>query len=142
MAACPAALRARSGSSARRAISAAARATRWAARRHGRGSPGKAAAEWLATVNLSHGSTHDYAFKTLPRPSGRATRMIVTEYDLPRSTIEPHDVVVDADGMVGTGLRRAVRRQDGPEDREGDRVSDSADQGRLPRRNARPRVRP
>ena len=60
----------------------------------------KAAAEWLATVNLSHGPTHDYAFKTLPRPSGRATRMIVTEYDLPRSTIEPHDVVVDADGMV------------------------------------------
>ncbi|MGH9256884.1 MAG: virginiamycin B lyase family protein [Vicinamibacterales bacterium] len=60
----------------------------------------KAAAEWLATVNLSHGSTRDYAFKTLPRPSGRATRMVVTEYDLPRTTIEPHDVIVDADGMV------------------------------------------
>jgi len=60
----------------------------------------KAAAEWLATVNLSHGSARDYALRTLPRPSGRATRMVVTEYDLPRKTIEPHDVIVDADGMV------------------------------------------
>ena len=30
----------------------------------------KAAAEWLATVNLSKGPTRDYPFKTLPRPSG------------------------------------------------------------------------
>lgn len=60
----------------------------------------KAAAEWLATVNLRNGPTHDYAFKTLPRPKGRATRMVVTEYDLPRKTIEPHDVIVDNDGMV------------------------------------------
>jgi virginiamycin B lyase len=60
----------------------------------------KAAAEWLATVNLSKGPTRDYLFKTLPRPSGRATRVIVTEYDLPRKTIEPHDVIVDGDGMV------------------------------------------
>ena len=60
----------------------------------------KAAAEWLATVNLRNGPTHDYAFKTLPRPKGRATRVVVTEYDLPRKTIEPHDVIVDSDGMV------------------------------------------
>jgi streptogramin lyase len=57
------------------------------------------AAKWLATVNLSQGP-HTYALKTLPRPSGRATHMIVTEYDLPRKTIEPHDVIVDRDGMV------------------------------------------
>jgi streptogramin lyase len=60
----------------------------------------KAAADWLATVNLSKGPIRDYPFKTLPRPSGRATRAIVTEYDLPRKTIEPHDVIVDGDGMV------------------------------------------
>jgi len=60
----------------------------------------KAAAEWLETVNLSKGPSHDYRFKALPRPTGRATRMIVTEYDLPRKTIEPHDVIVDSDGMV------------------------------------------
>jgi streptogramin lyase len=60
----------------------------------------KVAADWLATVNLSKGPIRDYPFKTLPRPSGRATRVIVTEYDLPRKTIEPHDVIVDSDGMV------------------------------------------
>ena len=60
----------------------------------------KAAAEWLATVNLSRGSARNYPLKTLPRPTGRATRVIVTEYDLPRKTIEPHDVILDSDGMV------------------------------------------
>ena len=60
----------------------------------------RAAADWLATVNLSHGPTHGYRLTTLPRPTGRATRAIVTEYDLPRRTIEPHDVIVDRDGMV------------------------------------------
>jgi streptogramin lyase len=60
----------------------------------------KTAAEWLATVNRSKGATHDYSFKTLPRPTGRATRVIVTEYELPRKTIEPHDVILDRDGMV------------------------------------------
>jgi virginiamycin B lyase len=60
----------------------------------------KAAAEWLATVNRSKGPTHNYPFKTLPRPTGRATRVIVTEYALPRKSIEPHDVILDRDGMV------------------------------------------
>ncbi len=60
----------------------------------------KAAAEWLATVNLSRGGARTYPLKTLPRPTGRGTRVIVTEYDLPRKTIEPHDVIVDSDGMV------------------------------------------
>src|SRR5205085_1888552 len=41
-----------------------------------------------------------YALHTLPRPSGKSTHMIVTEYDLPRKTIEPHDVIVDRDGQV------------------------------------------
>jgi virginiamycin B lyase len=57
-------------------------------------------AEYLATINLSAGSPWRYALKTLPRPSGRATRVIYTEYDLPRATISPHDVIVDAEGMV------------------------------------------
>src|SRR5262249_22886671 len=55
-------------------------------------------AEYVATVNLSEGTTWEYPLKTLPRPSGRATRVIITEYDLPRPTIEPHDVVLDKDG--------------------------------------------
>ncbi|MFL6950036.1 MAG: carboxypeptidase regulatory-like domain-containing protein [Xanthobacteraceae bacterium] len=55
-------------------------------------------AEYLATINLSEGTTWEYPLKTLPRPTGRATRVIITEYDLPRPTIEPHDVILDKDG--------------------------------------------
>jgi virginiamycin B lyase len=57
-------------------------------------------AEYLATINLSSVSAWEYPLKTLPRPTGRATRVIVTEYDLPRRTVEPHDVIVDQHGMV------------------------------------------
>jgi streptogramin lyase len=57
-------------------------------------------ANYLATVNLSSSSTWEYPLKTLPRPTGRATRVIVTEYDLPRPTIMPHDVIVDEHGSA------------------------------------------
>ena len=57
-------------------------------------------AEFLSTINLSSGSTWPYSLRTLPRPAGRGTRVIITEYDLPRRTIEPHDAIVDSDGMV------------------------------------------
>jgi virginiamycin B lyase len=60
----------------------------------------RSAAEWLTTVNLSKGPERRYALTTLPRPSGRATHVVITEYDLPRKTIEPHDVITDADGTV------------------------------------------
>ena len=57
-------------------------------------------AEFLASINLSEGSTWEYPLKTLPRPTGRATEVIITEYDLPRELIEPHDVIVGKDGNV------------------------------------------
>jgi virginiamycin B lyase len=57
-------------------------------------------AEFLSTVNLSAAAKWEYPLKTLARPAGRATRMIVTEYDLPRQVIEPHDVIVDSQGMA------------------------------------------
>jgi len=57
-------------------------------------------AEYLASVNLSEGTTWEYPLKTLPRPTGRATRVIMTEWDLPRQTMEPHDVIVASDGAV------------------------------------------
>ena len=56
--------------------------------------------EYLASINLSQVSQWEYPLKTLPRPTGRATRAIITEYDLPRPTTEPHDVLVDKDGAV------------------------------------------
>jgi streptogramin lyase len=60
----------------------------------------KAMAEYLASVNLSRDEVWDYPLKTLPRRTGRATRVVMTEYDLPRKQIQPHDAIVDADGMV------------------------------------------
>ena len=55
-------------------------------------------AGYLAAVNLGEGSQWSYPLKVLPRPKGKGTRAIITEYDLPRETIQPHDVIVDADG--------------------------------------------
>jgi virginiamycin B lyase len=60
----------------------------------------RANAEYLASINLSSHAQWNFELKTLPRPSGAATRVIYTEYDLPRETIEPHDVIVDGNGMV------------------------------------------
>jgi streptogramin lyase len=60
----------------------------------------QAMAEYLASVNLSVDDTWGYPLKTFARPSGRATRVVITEYDLPRKQIQPHDAIVDADGMV------------------------------------------
>ena len=57
-------------------------------------------AEYLATANLSASPQWTYSFKTLPRPKGRATQVIYTEYDLPARTRQPHDVVVDSHGMA------------------------------------------
>ena len=57
-------------------------------------------AQYLSGVNLSKGDHWSYAFKTHPRPTGRATRVIYTEYDLPQRTRQPHDVIVDSHGLA------------------------------------------
>jgi virginiamycin B lyase len=64
------------------------------------GDAAKAAAEFLASVNLSNAEAIEYPPKTLPRPKGRSTKVVVTEYDLPRKDALPHDVIVDKDGQV------------------------------------------
>jgi virginiamycin B lyase len=60
----------------------------------------KGFADFLATINLSTKPKWDFDLKTLPRPKGEETKVIVTEYDLPRSDAQPHDAVIDAQGMV------------------------------------------
>jgi streptogramin lyase len=60
----------------------------------------KAIAEFLAANNLSKSETIPFPLKALPRPKGRATRVVVTEYDLPRKQIQPHDVLLDPDGIA------------------------------------------
>ena len=60
----------------------------------------RSTAEYLATVNLGELDKWPYALRTHPRPAGRATRVVYTEYDLPRETISPHDVIVDPEGIA------------------------------------------
>src|SRR5215470_14593708 len=60
----------------------------------------EAASAWLASIDLNAAEALSYELQTLPRPKGAATRVIYTEYDLPRKEAQPHDVIVDRDGMV------------------------------------------
>ena len=61
-------------------------------------------AEYLSSINLSSSTDGKwkYDLQTLPRPRGKSTRVIITEYDTPRREFEPHDVAVDAEGMIWT----------------------------------------
>src|SRR5262249_57550790 len=56
--------------------------------------------EDLGRMNGRGGPQGEYPVKTLPPATGRSTRVIITEYALPRPTTEPHDVILDAQGMV------------------------------------------
>jgi len=74
-----------------------------AAKRAGNRGKCKLAKKWLnflSSINLSKAETWSYPLKTFPRPTGRATHVIITEYDLPKPTRQPHDVMVDSDGMA------------------------------------------
>jgi streptogramin lyase len=57
-------------------------------------------AQYLSTLNLSSTAEWTYPLKKLPRPKGRATKVIYTEYDLPQRTRQPHDVIVDSQGIA------------------------------------------
>src|SRR6202790_4480396 len=65
-----------------------------------RGGNGRKTAEWLASVNLSEEPTWAFPLKTQSRLTGKSTRVIITEYDLPNRLIQPHDVVLDRAGNV------------------------------------------
>ena len=56
--------------------------------------------DYLAQINLSAGDKWSYELKPAPRPKGRATRAVYTEYDLPRKVIQPHDVILDNQGIA------------------------------------------
>ena len=56
--------------------------------------------EYVSSIILGSAKEWRYPLRTLPRPKGKGTKMIVTEYDLPRSGALPHDALVDRDGMV------------------------------------------
>ncbi|WP_221793392.1 carboxypeptidase regulatory-like domain-containing protein [Aquisediminimonas sediminicola] len=68
------------------------------------GRDAKPIADWLSTVNLSNGRTDwSYPLKTLPRPTGEATKAVVTVYPIPREMSVIHDLDVDSKGNVWYG---------------------------------------
>ena len=63
--------------------------------------PKKELADYLATLNLGGGrTTWPFELKTLPRPTGKATRVIITQYDMPRADTVSHDLDLDSKGTV------------------------------------------
>jgi virginiamycin B lyase len=57
-------------------------------------------ANYLASINLSTKTKWDFQFKPFPRPKGASTKVIITEFDLPRPDGEPHDAFMDSEGMI------------------------------------------
>lgn len=58
-------------------------------------------ADYLATLNLSEGrTTWPFELKTLPRPKGKETRVIITQYDMPRPDTVSHDLDLDSKGTI------------------------------------------
>jgi virginiamycin B lyase len=58
-------------------------------------------AAFLSTLNMGGDRAKlTYQLKMRPRPTGKATKVLVTEYDLPRPGAEPHDAIIDANGMI------------------------------------------
>ena len=57
-------------------------------------------AEYLAKVNLSTGGDFKYKLEAFARPKGKDTKVIITSYDLPRKSMQPHDAVKGDDGYV------------------------------------------
>jgi virginiamycin B lyase len=57
-------------------------------------------AQYLSTLNLSAVEEWSYPLQVAPRPRGKDTQVMITEYDLPKRTRQPHDVIVDSDGTV------------------------------------------
>ena len=94
--------------------------------------PKKDLADYLATVNLSGGrTTWPFELKTLPRPKGKATRVIITQYDMPRPDTVSHDLDLDSKGTVWyTDESRMYLREDGSEDRQVHRMTRAAARAR------------
>lgn len=57
-------------------------------------------ANYIAKVNLSSGPEHAYKLQAFARPKGKDTKVIITSYDLPRKSMQPHDAVKGDDGYV------------------------------------------
>jgi virginiamycin B lyase len=61
--------------------------------------------KWLASVRSP--DVNDPQFVMLPRPQGRQTRVVVTEYELPRLETATHDVTGDSKGNLWYSTHRS-----------------------------------
>jgi streptogramin lyase len=57
-------------------------------------------AGYISSINLSTAPEWKFALKAAPRPKGKDTHVIITSYDLPRKSMQPHDSVKGPDGYV------------------------------------------
>jgi virginiamycin B lyase len=66
------------------------------------GYPREEVAKFWAMNNLGEGrTTHPYELTTTnPRPTGAATKIIVTEWDMPTASTASHDSTIDAQGVL------------------------------------------
>src|SRR5262249_24979298 len=55
---------------------------------------------YVSSMILGAQAQWPYRLKSLPRPRGKATGALVTEYDLPRGGALPHDALTDRQGNV------------------------------------------
>lgn len=63
-------------------------------------SPNPQLVKYLASINLHGREQWAFPLRTLARPKGPATKVIITEYDLPGPSSFPHDAVVGPDGFI------------------------------------------
>ena len=57
-------------------------------------------AHYIASINRSTGAPSKFALQGFGRARGPGTRVIITTYELPRKTMQPHDAVMGDDGYV------------------------------------------
>ena len=58
-------------------------------------------AAFVRKNNLGSGrTTHPFELKTLPRPKGKSTHVIITEYDMPTAGTVAHDMDIDSKGVL------------------------------------------
>ncbi|HEV3061952.1 MAG TPA: carboxypeptidase regulatory-like domain-containing protein [Vicinamibacterales bacterium] len=65
------------------------------------GMPRTEVADFFAKNNLSGGRTAlPYTLQALPRPTGAATNVIITEWDIPKAQTSTHDSALDKNGVL------------------------------------------
>ena len=91
-------------------------------------------ADYFATISMNVPTRKEFDIKTEPRPKGNATKVIITEYDLPRKEAMPHDVIVGSNGNAWySDFGSLFVGELDPEDRQGDGLRAAGSSARTSR---------